>query len=277
MEDLDRSPVPDYPSLLRLDGRTFVVVGAGQGMGRQTAHALASAGAHVACADLDKDRAGHVAVEIAGTAYQVDAADPEQIEAMLTAVRAQAGRIHGICDVIGMARWSKVTEMPDEDWDWSFDLVLRHAYLLIKIGGRMMAEDGGGAITCVSSISGISSAPYHGAYGAYKAAMISFVRTASVELAPANVRVNTIAPGAVATPRLARDRGLDVASMADGSLTKMAQTADIGSAMLYLSSDLGKHVNGHTLVVDGGTINKFPIPLDGADARTPGSVIGSRG
>ena len=274
MEALDRSSVPDYASLLRLDGRSFVVVGAGQGMGRQTAHALASVGARVACMDVDVDRAQAVAREVDGEACPGDATDADQVEAVLSAVRARTGRIHGICDVVGMARWSALVDMPDQDWDWSFDLVLRHAYLVIKHGGAMMAADGGGSLTFVSSISGLSSAPYHGAYGAAKAAMVSLVRTASVELAAANVRVNTIAPGRIATPRMARERGLDIDTMTDGSLTEQGRTSDIASAMLFLSSDLAGHVSGQTLVVDGGAINTFPYPIAQFREREPGRPMG---
>jgi NAD(P)-dependent dehydrogenase (short-subunit alcohol dehydrogenase family) len=261
MDTTDPPPVPDYPKMLRLDGRTFVVVGGGYGMGRQTAHALAGAGAHVACLDMEADRAAAVAAEIDGLALAGDASNAETLRLSLQRARDHFGCLSGICDVVGMARWSRLTEMGDDDWDWCFTRNLRHAYLVAKIGGALLSQDGGGSLAFVASISGLTSAPYHAAYGAAKAGLVSLVRTAAVELAPANVRVNAVAPGGVATPRIAEGRGVDLDSMADGSLEKPARMSDIAASLLFLSSDLAAHITGHTLVVDGGMIIRYPIDL----------------
>jgi NAD(P)-dependent dehydrogenase (short-subunit alcohol dehydrogenase family) len=267
MSTTDSTPVPDYPKMLRLDGQTFVVVGGGYGMGRQSAHALAGAGADVACLDVEADRAAAVAAEVDGLALTGDAADAETLGLNLQRARDHFGSLSGICDVVGMARWSRLTEMDDNDWDWSFTRNLRHAYLIAKIGGALLSENGGGSLAFVASISGLTSAPYHAAYGAAKAGLVSLVRTAAVELAPANVRVNAVAPGGVATPRMAEGLGVDLASMADGSLEKAARMSDIAASLLFLSSDLAAHITGHTLVVDGGLTVRYPIDL--SDALTP--------
>src|SRR5205085_6384257 len=95
-------------------------------------------------------------------------------------------------------------ELTDEDWDASFDLVLRHLFLLAQAVGRRMVEQGtGGAMVSIASVSGLSSAPLHAAYGAAKAGLIALTRTLAVELASYGVRVNAVAPGAVLTPRVA--------------------------------------------------------------------------
>ena len=199
MTRTDDSPVPDYPGLLRLDGRRFVVLGAGQGIGRQASHALASVGARLACVDQEVDLASDIAAEVGGTALSGNAYDRADMERMFDDAGRALGGIDGVVDIIGMARYADITELSDEDWNWHFDIVLRHAFLAMQYGGRAMQEHGG-AMVFVASVSGITSAPRHSAYGAAKAGLMSLVRTGAVELGPSGIRVNAVAPGVVWTP-----------------------------------------------------------------------------
>src|SRR5690606_23131536 len=100
-------------------------------------------------------------------------------------------------------------------------------------------------------------APNHAAYGAAKAGLMSLVRTAAVELGPSNVRVNAIAPGAVDTPRMRRQRGGVSSASPVEPLGRVAKPRDIASAALFFSSDLARHVTGQTLAVDGGATARF--------------------
>src|SRR4051812_28245084 len=254
----DNSPVPDYSSLLRLDGKAFIVVGAGQGMGRQTAHALASQGAKVLCVDIDSTLAKEVADEVNGVACVADVRSEDEAARVVTEAKQQLGRLDGLADVVGMARYGALVDMPTEDWDWCHDIVVRHAFNLVKHAGRAIAEGGGGSLVFVASISGVSSAPYHAAYGVAKAGLISLVRTAAVELKANNVRVNAGAPGNTATPRAVKSRGQDQSVLADGTLMGYGSTSDIASAILFLSSPLSRHITGQTLAVDGGDLVKYP-------------------
>jgi NAD(P)-dependent dehydrogenase (short-subunit alcohol dehydrogenase family) len=259
----DTTPVPDYTGLLRLDGRRFVVLGAGQGIGRQAVHALANAGARVACVDLEPDRAAQVADEIHGVAVTGDATRRDDATRIYTEATGALGGIDGMVDIIGMARYASLVDLSDEDWDWHFDIVLRHAYLAMQLYGRALGEGGGGAMVFVASVSGITSAPTHGAYGAAKAGLMSLVRTAAVELGPTGVRVNAVAPGVVWTPRVSEFLGEEgrVRNEANTPLRRVAQPADIAAAILFLASDLSAYVSGHTLVVDGAVGAKFPYPM----------------
>ena len=207
MTSADNTAVPDYSSLLRLDGQGFIVIGAGQGMGRQTAHALASQGARVLCVDIDDGLAKEVADEVGGVAAVADVRREDDVAGVVAQAQREFGRLNGLADVVGMARYGALVDMPAEDWDWCHDMVVRHAFYLVKHGGKAIAAGGGGSMAFVASISGVSSAPYHGAYGVAKAGLISLVRTAAVELKSAQVRVNAVAPGNTATPRAARSRG----------------------------------------------------------------------
>ncbi len=141
--------------------------------------------------------------------------------------------------------------------------MLRHAYLLSQLFGAAMAAAGGGTMAFVASVSGLSSAPRHAAYGAAKAGLMSLVRTAAVELGPLGVRTNAVAPGVVWTPRVSGylgDEGRE-RNIANTPLRRVALPADIAAALLFLTSDLSGYVNGQTLVVDGGVGSKFPYPM----------------
>jgi NAD(P)-dependent dehydrogenase (short-subunit alcohol dehydrogenase family) len=270
MSRSDDSPVPDYPGLLRLEGRALVVLGAGQGIGRQAAHALAAAGARVACVDIDEGRARDVASEVDGIAVVGDMADRVDVERVFAEAEAGLAGAHGgrldgldgLVDVIGMAQYAPLVDLTDEQWSWHFDIVLRHAYLAAQIGGRVLSARGG-TMVFVASVSGITSAPRHAAYGAAKAGLMSLVRTAAVELGPAGVRVNAVAPGVVWTPRVSAFLGDEgrARNEANTPLRRIAQPADIAAAILFLTSELSAFVTGQTLVVDGGVGAKFPYPM----------------
>src|SRR5207249_8955060 len=131
----------------------------------------------------------------------------------------------------------------DEDWDWTFGMVLRHAFLFSQIAGRAMVDDGGGVLMFVASVSGMSSAPMHAAYGAAKAALMSWVRSLAVELGPQGVRTNAVAPGVVWTPRVSGYLGEKGRALQgdNAPLKRVAEPADIAAAILFLCSDLSSY------------------------------------
>jgi len=263
MSSTDSTPVPSYPGLLRLDGRGFVVIGAGQGIGRQTAHALASAGARVLCVDKLPELAREVADEVSGHGFCADATTRDGVSAILDAAATRLGRIHGFVDILGMARYADLVDIDDENWSWHFDVCLRHAYLLGTLGGKRMAASGGGVMVFIASVSGLTSAPRHAAYGAAKAGLMSWVRTIAVELGPSRIRANAVAPGVVWTPRVSGYLGEEgrQRSSENAPLRRVAEPADIAAAALFLASDLSSFVTGQTLVVDGGVSAKFPFGM----------------
>ncbi len=113
----------------------------------------------------------------------------------------ELGGIDVVVDVIGEIRWGSVTDLTDDDWDYSLDSVLRHAFNLGRCAGRQMVGQGsGGSMVWVSSVSGLASAPFHAPYGAAKAGLMSFTRSLAIELAPSGIRVNCVAPGSISTP-----------------------------------------------------------------------------
>jgi NAD(P)-dependent dehydrogenase (short-subunit alcohol dehydrogenase family) len=264
MTRTDDTEVPDYHARLRLDGKRIVVIGAGQGIGRQASHALAQSGGRLFCVDIDEGLAADIATEVGGVPWSGDATTRAGAEQLFADAQGDLERIDGVVDIIGMARYAQLVDLTDEDWNWHHDIVLRHAYLAIQLGGRAMAASGGGAMAFVASVSGITGAPLHAAYGAAKAGLMALVRSAAVELGPSGIRVNAVAPGVVWTPRVSGFLGEEgrQRNNANTPLRRVALPADIASALLFLMSDLAAYVNGQTLVVDGGVGAKFPYPMD---------------
>jgi NAD(P)-dependent dehydrogenase (short-subunit alcohol dehydrogenase family) len=252
----------DYPTLLRLDGRGFVVLGAGQGMGRESARALVTAGARVVCVDAVQERAEAVAAELDAIPWVGDMTDRAAVEGLVEGAQTALGRLDGLIDVIGMSRYARIVDTDDAEWAWHQDIVLRHAWLSLQLFGRAMSETGGGTMAFVASASGLTGAPMHAAYGAAKAALMSLVRSAAVELGPSGIRVNAIAPGIVWTPRVAEYLGRPgrERNEANVPLGRVAVPSDIAAPLLFLSSDLSSYVNGQTILVDGGVGAKFPYP-----------------
>ena len=247
-----------------LSGKHAFVAGVGNGIGSACVRALAATGARVSCFDLDADTA-RAAAALAGTGFACsgDARRLEEVQAALDAARGAHGPVDVIVDVIGEARYGHTVDLDDESWDDSFDLVLRHFFNLARAVGRDMATRGSGAIVAIASVSGLRSAPRHGAYGAAKAGLMALVRTLAVELAAGGVRVNAVAPGAVLTPRVAAlmDDARRAESAASIPLGRLATPDDIAHAVTFLASDLAAYITGQTLVVDGGATVQFPLSL----------------
>lgn len=255
--DVDRTVVPDYRALSRLEGRRVVVLGGGNGIGRQVCHALAQTGALVACVDKDRELAEAVAEEVSGEALEADVTKREDVERVLG-----HGPLAGLVDIVGMPVLGPLSALDDDGWQRQFDLVLRHAFLAMQIGGRTMAAAGGGTMVFVGSISALAHIAGQAAYGAAKAGLHQLVASMGRELAPKGVRINAVAPGFIQTPRLRKmlseDQWAQVARIIPRGVP--GQPSEVASAVLFLASDLSSYMTGQVLAVDGGMTGQVVVP-----------------
>jgi NAD(P)-dependent dehydrogenase (short-subunit alcohol dehydrogenase family) len=239
----------------------MVVLGGGNGIGRQTCHALAQAGAKVVCVDREEARAVAVAQEVGGVALCGDVTRRPDVTRIFTAAR-ERGPVRGVVDIVGMPHLGPLAKLDDRLWASQFDLVLTHAFLAMQVGGQAIADAGGGAMVFVASISGLTQIPGQVAYGSAKAALIQLVAGMSLELGSACVRVNAVAPGFVRTPRL--DTMLSEGQWDQiGKLIPLgapASPAEIAAPILFLCSEMASHVTGQTLLVDGGIAGVVNLP-----------------
>src|SRR5579859_6255114 len=129
-------PAPNYLDLIRLPGQGMVVLGAGQGIGKEVCHALAQAGARVLCVDRDEELARAVASDVAGVACVADVTDRSDMERIIAAAESAFGdQLRGLVDIVGVAHIGPLESFDDAAWDGQMNIVLRHAFLALQVGG----------------------------------------------------------------------------------------------------------------------------------------------
>ncbi|UER53242.1 SDR family oxidoreductase [Kineosporiaceae bacterium SCSIO 59966] len=249
---MDLSPeVARYADLFRLDGRTAVVVGAGSGIGRESAYALAAHGASVVCAD--RDLAAAEATAAAGgalSAYPLDVLDADAVARAAVELPADV-----LVVTAGMNVRRRLLDYTAEDFDRVVALNLRAAFHLVQAFGAGMRDRGRGSIVAFSSIRAVTVEPGQGVYAATKAGLVQLLRTAAAELGPHGVRVNAIAPGVVETPLTAPIRAVPQWAQAyatKSALGRWSTPSELAGAVVYLASDASTFVTGSQLFVDGG-------------------------
>ena len=274
---IDEEPVPNYLRQTRLDGRVHVVFGAGRGIGRQCAHALRQAGAHVVCVDNEDLRGKAVAAELEGPFIQADMIAPNAATAVIEAVIRDHGRLDGIVDIIGASFGAPFLEAEPELVRRNFDLNLHQAMDVTKAGAKEMAKTGGGTIVLVGSVSAIAALPNQVIYGTAKAALHHFVRCAAAELGHLGVRLNAVAPGYVRTERMIERFDADYwAEIAHNTpLQRAGQTPDIAAPVLFLSQDASSFVTGQVLVADGGLLGPIRAMRAPSSKQIAGELVNS--
>jgi NAD(P)-dependent dehydrogenase (short-subunit alcohol dehydrogenase family) len=254
-----------------LEGKPTLVVGGGYGIGRETSLLLADAGARVAVADIDPERAAAVADEVGGVAVVGDVTDPDGARKVVDDAYERLGGLERVANIVGLATFVDDVFAIDTDvWEHDLRMNLVHHLHVSRAAARHMIDDGtGGAFALVASVSGIYGAARHAAYGAAKAGVMSLARAMASEWGPHGIRVNCVAPDVIMTPRLLAGQVVPPEGTPPGAevvLGRWGRPQDIAGPLVFLLSELSSFMTGRTLVVDGGSMVHFPHGMPGASS-----------
>lgn len=246
------------------EGKVYVITGGAGGIGRATAHVLASAGGRVVITDVDEAAGTRAADEIATetsaeTRFEVlDVADPDAVRALADRLEADEWSVHGLLANAGIAPSSAAVDYTDELWRKTVGINLDGVFWCCREFGRRMVERESGTVVITSSIAGhgVVSPETHAAYGATKAAVSHLAELLGVEWAKTGVRVNAVAPGYTATPILdkLKEEAPDVFEewIARTPIGRLSTPEEIANAAGFLMSDLASGITATVLRVDGG-------------------------
>lgn len=252
-----------------LEGKTAIITGAAMGMGEATARLFAEAGANVVVADLNEEKGRAAADSIAADTgaralfVRVDVSDSAQVQAMVAATVAEFGELNIAVNNAAMTPDNGPAAEFDEDyWDRLMAVDLKGTALCMKYElQQLLQQDKGGSIINISSVSGFRPQPNNIAYVAAKHGVEGMTKVAALENGPHNIRVNSVAPGAIDTPMLRgalAEFGLDEDAYAPqlSLLNRFGQPREIAQASLWLASDASSYITGTVIHADAGYVGR---------------------
>ncbi|GAC1434596.1 MAG: SDR family oxidoreductase [Ktedonobacteraceae bacterium] len=250
----------------RLAGKVALITGAGSGIGRTAALLFAREGAKVVAGDINTDGNAETVRMIEmqggeGLAVRLNVTIAGEIKAAVQATLDHFGALNVLCNNAGVGEQrTAITDLEESEWDRVFAINSKGVFLGIKYGAAAMIKAGkGGSIINTASIAGIVGNPGYVAYATSKAACIHITRTAALELARYNIRVNALAPAFTSTPMV--DSMVSTHRDPERALQKLANIIPLGrlgtpeeiaNAALFLASDESSFTTGAVLVLDGG-------------------------
>lgn len=257
--------------MTELDGKVAVVTGGAGGLGEGLVRRFVAEGGRVVFGDVDADRGAALAAELGDSArfLTADVTDLDQISALVSAAVENFGALHVMVNNAGVSGTMHRRFLDDDLAD--FDAVMRINVRAVMAGtrdaARYMAEHGGGSVINLTSIGGIQAGGGVMTYRASKAAVIQFTKSAAIELAHHEVRVNAIAPGNIRTAIVAKSASAEdrerleefeakirTQMRNDRPLKREGTVDDVAEAALYLATDRSRYVTGTVLPIDGGTV-----------------------
>jgi meso-butanediol dehydrogenase/(S,S)-butanediol dehydrogenase/diacetyl reductase len=253
----------------KLDNKVAVVTGGGSGIGAATSRLFAAEGARVVIADIDENGGNAVARELGDRAvfHRTDVSDPPQVEAMVKFVVDRFGRLDALHNNAFYTTTGVVGETSIEGWQKTINVTLSGVFYGMHFALPQMVKQGGGTIVNTASISGLGGDYGMSAYNAAKGGVVNLTRTAAIEYARKNVRVNAVCPGMIATPPVlgmikgarspekAQKHALDAHPMG-----RLGQPEEIAKVVLFLSSDDSSLMTGSIVVADGGVVAHTGLP-----------------
>lgn len=245
---------------MRLEGKVAVVTGAASGQGAAEAELFAKEGAHVVATDINFDQLESVVQAIhkkyrdSTIAVRHDVTSEADWRQVVSAAESAFGPITVLVNNAGILRTKPYLDVSFDDWNTTMNVNAWSQFAGIKTVSESMKKAGGGSIVNIGSIANHVNTDGLNAYGASKGAVEGLTRIAAAELAPLNIRVNSIHPGEVATPMLfeaVTEEDIQ-ARLHVIPLRRLGQPIDIANLALFLASDESSYMTGSGIVIDGG-------------------------
>jgi 3-oxoacyl-[acyl-carrier protein] reductase len=248
--------------MLRLEGKTAIITGAGRGIGKAIAHKFLLEGARVLICDIVPERLEETTLELqAFGEVQCLVGDVSQSEFCGSVVQTALevfGEINILVNNAGIAVFARFLEHSEQAWDQTLNVNLKSMFLLSqRVARQMVAKGGGGAIVNMASTNGLLGERDLVAYNASKGGVILLTKTLAIELAEHNIRVNCVAPGLIRTTLAAESGSGD--TFFDESLDKipmrrLGTPQEVANVFAFLASDEASFITGETIVIDGGQL-----------------------
>lgn len=246
-----------------LKGKIAIITGARRGMGRSHALALAKAGAKVVVSDISLEDCEKVVEEIQkmkgeALAIKCDVSQKAEVDEMVQKTIERFGKIDILVNNAGICQFKPFLELTEQDWDRTLNINLKGYFLCAQAAAKEMLKQKSGAIINIASIAmgqvGVGF-PTLAHYTASKGGIVGMTETLALELAPYNIRVNVISPGAIETPMvdpLKTDPKTMEATLARIPMHRMGKSEEVANLVLFLASDESSYMTGSNIVIDGG-------------------------
>lgn len=244
--------------MMLLSDKVAVITGVNSGIGRKTAELFAEQGAKIVGVDIRTDRMEDLKtkVESSGSEFlgcQCDVRDAESVKNVFAQVIQRFGKVDLVVNIAGVSSDRPITRTTSEEFERVMDINVKGVFNFCKYATQYFKKQRHGVIINTSSVTAIYGTGMGCPYPASKAAIIGLTKSLAIELAPWNIRVNSVAPGVVNTEMVAMLNDKERKSFTDTiPLKRMGEAEDISRAMLYLASDWASYVTGTTICVDGG-------------------------